>query len=299
MRRGTIGTSLALLAFAGCNALTGASDLETGEPASCAGCGPDAQRDAGAAADAAADVAAAALDGGLDVEAGLLRPSYCAGITLYVPFDGTLTARSGQPPTATPVTPFVMGRFGMGVDLGGATTALFYATSYAGQSTYSSQVGTVAFWLKVAWSFPCGAPRVFFKPKTDSSTGGTPSAGPMVECDVGGAGIVETVPLADGGRVGTMATASPSWSAGGWNLVTATWSRTKPELELYAPGTQSTSAVGWTPIEPTAGALRLGSTASVPQAAFDELVVWDRQLSLTDVNALRAASTSVGDACGL
>jgi Concanavalin A-like lectin/glucanases superfamily len=297
-------TTAWLVTVAACNALTGVGELETGDQAADSGVGAstDARVDDGASADGAqppVDAAQPPVDGGADAPPPS-RPAYCTGITLYVPFDDSLTSKAGQPaetPNATPT--FVAGKFDKALDLSAAPNQIYYATTFAGKPTYAVARGTVAFWLKPTWTPPCAFEHTLFKPKIDKFVGGTPSAGPIVSCQVS-PGVILAVPLADGGSASTTPTATPDWVAGGWNLVVGTWNQGTSELVMFASaGVASATATPWTPQEATAGMLRLGGLTNTPNAAFDELVVWDRELNRAGVEALRSATKSVGDACGL
>ena len=135
--------SAAAATLLACNLLTGVGDLDTAECLSDCEAGvaperttlPDATLPVDDAAVTPDGPAPAPADGGIDATT---RPTFCSGIELYLPFDGTLDARSGQPPDLPPTVAFVPGKFGQGADLTGSSgTAIYYASTYLGRTTYS------------------------------------------------------------------------------------------------------------------------------------------------------------------
>ena len=119
--------SAAAATLLACNLLTGVGDLDTAECRSDCEAGVVPERttlpDATLPVDDAAVTpdAPAPADGGIDASK---RPTFCSGIELYLPFDGTLDARSGQPPDLPPTVAFVPGKFGQGADLTGVVGRL-------------------------------------------------------------------------------------------------------------------------------------------------------------------------------
>jgi hypothetical protein len=275
--------SVGSAALAACNALSGASDLEVGVGEA----GVDAS---GAPADASADVGADST-----VDTGPPLPSLCSGITLYLPFDGTLVAKTGQAPEMpVPDAGFIGGKFGSAVDLRTAI-AIFYANGGA----YSIETGTLAMWFRPTWTPPCtGTGRALFKPKLDQD-GAVPSAGPQLVC---ASAFGFYVAQADGGTPGaSFPNAAPSsWVQNGWNHVVGTWDRAAGSIALVVNGVDATtSADTWTPGESTANHIRLGSDGNPAGSAFDEVVLWNRALTAAELLALEAVSQPIGDLCRL
>jgi hypothetical protein len=306
--RGVAGGGVVVATLLACNALTGVDDLAAVDCA--AGCdaaapertelpdGSPVLSDGQALIDGAIAVdAKAPVDASFDA---LGRPTFCQGITLYLPFDGSLTARSGQPPNTSPNLSFVAGKFGQGVDMtaqGGA--AVYYAASYLGTPLYSLAQGSLAMWVKPTFTPPTAQAAIFFKPRS-VPTAGTPNAGP--ELGFGATRLDLIVNAPDGGATsaGYPQAALPNWNAGGWNHLVGTWTTTAPALQLALNGAAptTTSAI-WVPDESPVNFLRIGSEVSAPRSVFDEVVIWTRVLSTSEIAALAASPVSVAVACGL
>jgi Concanavalin A-like lectin/glucanases superfamily len=293
------GANLVAAALLACNAITGAGDLEVGCVDGCDGGEPD--RAAPAVEDAFVDMdstvdAPVPTDGGTDAPR---RPTFCEGITLYLPFDGSLNAKSGQTPDAPPTIPFVPGKFGQAADLtlaGGV--AIYYAATYNAKPSYSLSQGSVAMWLKPTWQPPCTAASVLFKPRALKANT-SPNAGPVVEC---GSLLGLTVDEPDGGlvSVGYPSAAVPNWKPADWNHVVGTWGASSPTLRFSLNGAPplATSAP-WAPNESPVNFLRIGSESSAPRSLYDEVIFWTRTLSAAEISELASSTVSAGVACGL
>ena len=296
--------SAAAASLLACNLLTGAGDLDTAKCLSdCEAGVPERTNvaDANLPGDDAnvTPDAAAPADGGNDAAQ---RPSFCSGIELYLPFDGTLDARSGQPPDLPPAIGFAPGKFGQGADLTGSSgTAIYYAATYNGRTTYSLTGGTLAMWVKPLWQPPCAVmtPSVLFKPRSARAV--TPvSAGPVMGCTSTLTGVAVTAPDGGATEVGYPSGVVPNWNSGGWNHLVGTWSSASPTLQFAVNGTTlvSTSAP-WEPNDSPVNFLRVGSESSLPRSIFDEIVLWSRVLTAMEIADLAASPVSVADACGL
>ena len=295
--------SAAAATLLACNLLTGVGDLDTAECLSDCEAGvperttfPDATLpgdDAAITSDASPPA-----DGGNDAAK---RPLFCNGIELYLPFDGTLDARSGQPPDLPPTVAFVPGKFGQGADLtGNSATAIYYASTYLGRTTYALTGGTIAMWVKPLWQPPCGVttPSVLFKPRS-ARLATPPSAGPVMECTSTLTGLMVNAPDGGATNVGYPSGVVPNWNSGGWNHLVGTWS-SAPTLQFAVNGATPVSTTApWEPNESPVNFLRVGSESSLPRSVFDEIVLWSRVLSAMEIADLAASPVSVADACGL
>jgi hypothetical protein len=298
-----------------CNALTGVGDLSAVDCADgCDGAVPERTEliDGQSPLDGASSLdGATTLDGARPDDGGkpgdggdggdaAPRPTFCEGITLYLPFEGSFNGRSGQPPNSAPGLSFIAGKYGQGADLTGAGgAAIYYASSYLGTPIYSLAHGSVAMWVKPTFAPPTLQAALFFKPRA-VATAGAPNAGPELQF---GALLLELVVNApDGGvtKVGYPQTALPNWNVMGWNHLVGTWSGTSPTLQLALNGAAPTSTSSpWDPDESPVNFLRLGSEVSAPRSVFDEVVLWTRVISASEIAAVAASPVSIGVACGL
>lgn len=300
----TVSASATVAALLACNALTGAGELEAVDCLDACDASlaertdsPDstAPGDASPAVDAAPPPPP--VDAGADAPT---RPSYCEGIALYLPMDGSLAAKSGQPADAPPAVSFVAGKFGQGADLtapGGV--AVFYAATYQSKPVYSLVQGSVAMWVKPTWQPPCGAPAILFKPRAIRAAT-APNAGPVVECS---ATTGLNVDQADAGTVSAaFSGAVPGWKAGDWNHVVGTWTNIANASALRFSvngGAPVVTNGAWVPNESPVNYLRVGSDVSAPRSVFDEVIVWTRVLATAEIAALAASTVSAAVACGL
>jgi hypothetical protein len=304
-----------------CNALNGVGDLEEVPcTAACDGAEADATSADGAIGDAPAGDTGSGSDGSGSDTGGPPRdggsidaatpPSFCTGITLYLPFDKSTNTEAGEQTVDAATTPLVAGKFGNAADLSGASTAaqtaLYYATSFNGSSTYSVAQGTFAAWIKPTFTMPCVAEHVFEKPRVDTTTVSTTSAGPMLTCSPGLGIFGLDIQEPDGGIVkcGVSLGALNEWIQNGWNHVVATWTESPFQLGFVLNGGASvmgraSSTEAWTPSESPANFLRLGSATSTPNSLFDEVVVWSRVLKDQEILDLYQSTVSVGTACNL
>jgi hypothetical protein len=285
-----------LLAIA-CNALTGVGDLQT-DP-----CADGSCVDAGTGTRTEPTPEASTVDAGADAtradaapDAAPL-PSFCSGVTFYLPFESSLVSQEGVAPDAPPAVTYVAGKFGKAVDLSNGNISVFYPTSVSGKSTYSRAAGTVAMWVKPTWTPPENAQHVLFKPKMDK-TNAIVCAGPFVENIP--AGLSTAVDLPDSGVAQTQPTTG-GWQSGAYNHLVATWNQSASSLTLTINGgaAVSSATVSWVPNEATANFLRVGSDGYGSASVFDEVVVWSRELSQAEIAALYASPVAFGPACGL
>jgi Concanavalin A-like lectin/glucanases superfamily len=310
-----VGLAVASSAVA-CNALTGVGDLALGED----GCGDtcddaaadrrtgpgtdgagedgSTELDASVAPDATTDASAdAPIDTGTDTGT---RPSYCTGITMYLAFDDSLATKDGQTTDPAVTNPsFVTGKYGKAIDMSGSVSFLYYASSFSGASRYAVGQGTVAMWLKGSWAPPC-AGRTFFKPHAAKGASST-SAGAQVSCG-STYGLSEFVVFADGGfaSTGPNFAGNSSWTTNNWNHLLGTWDQASPRMTLSVNGqARATTTDPWTPGENPANWLKLGSETTKPDAIFDEVVIWNRALGVTESSAVYNATQSIGQVCGL
>jgi hypothetical protein len=314
-RRGAIACGVVVVAaFCACNALTGVGDLQATDCIDgCDGSVPVRTGDDGGnvtdtgagAADAPVGPlldAAPKLDATTDADAGTdastTKPTYCQGITIYLPMDGSLTAKSGQTADA-PVAnvSYVAGKFGQGADFTD-TVAVYYTATFGAKSVYSLSAGTVAMWVKPSWTPPCPAiASLFFKPRAVRGPG-VPNAGPVLECSAILGMKVDTsdAMLVNSGYAAT----PPNWNAGTWNHVVGIWGSTAPTMGFSVNGALPlTVATPWVPNESPPSFLRLGSEVNSAKSVIDEVIVWTRVLSASEIAALAASPVSTATACGL
>jgi hypothetical protein len=301
-----VGAPLVALA---CNALNGAGDLSVSE---CDACGEvDGQsgrgNDAGIVTGSETGVDARAPDASADVV--VPRPSYCSGIVMYARFDNTLTTAQGVAPEMPSAPAFVPGRFGAAAALTGPMGALYYVEGDAGVP-YPANEGTMAMWVKPQWTWPPTVTRIFWKPVTDRAATGTNESGPYMVAQAPATGFfgVSCTAPANGPAVmtgGPATESSPYWS-NQWNHIAETWSRSAPTLSFTLNGASADPLVthhetdaGWTAEHPTVAYVRLASNSFPSDSAYDDVVMWNRSLSLAEIQAVYGAGMPVGDLCGL
>jgi len=301
-RRAIACGSLAVAGLLACNALTGVGDLEAVDcTVDCDGAAPErVLPEPVVPVDAATTVDAADATPAGDADADApTRPSFCEGITLYLPFEGSLNGSAGQTPDTPPTIPFAPGKYGQGADLtvsGGL--AIYYAATYKGNSLYSLVHGSVAMWVKPTFQPPTAQPALLFKPRAVRAAA-APNAGPVLGFETL---LGLTVDAPDGGStsVGYPQVALPNWNNGGWNHVVGTWSSSAPTLQVALNGaTPIATANPWVPNESPVNFLRIGSEVSAPRSVFDDVILWTRVLSASENAALAASPVSAAVACGL
>jgi hypothetical protein len=280
-----------------CNALTGVGDLGV-TPPNDAQTSDDGRDEVGPALDATRrDVEVDAADGG--------RPSFCEGLVLYAPFDGTYATAQGGAPDPEPANPFVPGKYDKAVVSAGTSGSIFYPEGEAGV-IYPKDAGTMAVWFKPTWSWPSTVDRVFVKPAADRSTG-LNGSGPQFRYEVDGTifGFIDQ--NADNTLTSAAVTAAeviPYWNDLSWNHLVGTWNKLTPSLTFTLNGasgdpsvTHRTTNAPWTPQFPDVRFMRLGSNVNVADGSFDEFAIWNRELSLLEIKAVYGANRSIGDAC--
>lgn len=165
-------------------------------------------------------------------------------------------------------------------------------------------------WLKPQWTFPSTVDRVVWKPVTDR-TGNPNSSGPHMRTTVAAPGFFgssNSEPLATGGFEnvgGTFAELTPFWKTD-WNHIVETWSRSSPTITFTLNGATGDASVtrretdaGWTPQFPNVAYIRISSNATPDDAAYDDVALWGRPLSLAEIEAVYGANAPLGDLCGL
>ncbi len=289
---------MALLAPAACNALTGASDLDTklepgGAPTGCPSCAPPPPPPP-AAVDACADAVA--------------PPSFCAGLVFYARLDGTTTSAEDDVASSfeggAPEIAFDAGKFGgAGVFVGTSSATYWDATRYP------AAVGTVAMWVKPTWSWPPpagGIGYILFKP-TPTRAPSPLVAGPAFGADT--IGLNADVKHPDGGGAGVIAPAAavaPRWHDLDWNHVVMTWDRPgAPTLGIAVNGGGAdggsmgfSTTAAWT-ADVAAVWFRLSSPSAPAEALLDDVALWNRVLDAAEIAAIHASAAPIGDACGL
>lgn len=293
-----------------------------------------ASRD-GSAPDGAADAAAdgRSWDGPRDIRAldSRLRdsrprdrakldtgpPSYCNGITLYVRFDWDLLSAESESPTVTGGSPpLVPGKFLNAANFGNGIDV-----RYAAAGNYYLSQGSFSAWVKPdGWTFPCATvPAVFYGSVAQN---GQSNAGPYMACDaaqqwLGVGNIGPAIGQNDAGglllqfRAAILAhsTAKQYWKNTDWNHLVSTWSNTSaPTLTFTLNGdpagsgkTSSSTSTAWTPQNTPLNWLRLSNSAAgySARAHFDDVAVWNRRLSPTEIKAIYSAGKALGDVCKL
>lgn len=307
-RLATAAVGLPLAALA-CNAITGAADLDVAPP--CALCALDAAT--GDEGQPAPVSEAGAMDAGVDAPPDVIvaRPSFCAGILMYARFDGTLVTAQGLAPDAPPVTSFVPGRFGDGVLLTGVNAALYYVEGAPPAGVhYPKDEGSVAMWLKPTWAWPPTVDRVVWKPVADRTVN-TPASGPSIRSRgaapafFGSSNNEPGIAAVNEDVGGTGAELAPYWKTN-WNHLAETWSRSSPTITFTLNGAEGDPTItrretdaGWTAQAPTVQYIRISSNSVPADAAYDDFALWDRSLSLAEVQAMYGANKSLGELCGL
>jgi len=246
-----------------------------------------------------------ATDGPRDLPApDIGPPGFCNGITLYLPFDKDFLGADGEQPQVSGTPTLVPGKFNQGALLVDADLR------YPAASNYSLSQGTISIWIKPQWSFPCQSSYAVFYGSV--ATSGTGSAGPYMACDFKYTWLgVGNIGLQDEWRAAVVNTAAakPYWNQNDWNHLVSTWSDKGTTTLGFVlngdPGGNSKSSastsVPWTPKNGPLGWLRLSNSNSTysADAAFDEVTVWNRMLSLQEIKAINGAGKPVGVLCGL
>ena len=282
--------------LAGCNALNGTGNLveaktdstqdeagasvEAGKPAEGGGAtdgGAGARaHDAHAPNDSAATVIDASEASLAEAGTGL-----CSGLAMVMRFDGVLTTAQGQQPSSAPSVSYTDAVYGKAVVLANAPVA------YAGNHL-SIQAGTISMWIAGSWDAvndPCpgiefwsfdGDPYTYCS--NDSSN------------DWYGFGVDSANQYAE------LYNSAP-WQ-NGFNHVVASWSQSPPRLTFTVNGTTVENTASWTHAAITTFLLS-GATNPIPAIAVDDVAIWTRQLSPTEIAAVQSAGKSIADVCSL
>jgi hypothetical protein len=234
-------------------------------------------------------------------------PSFCAGVLLYLPMDGTLVGTPAVPALVSDGGPavgsFGPGKFGQAALFAAPAGAAFYAASGALGTTYTIPQGSVAMWVEPqGWTWPAAQARVFFKPT--SALTDTFSAGASGGADP--AGLVTFVEQSQGGadvEAVLGVDAAVTFASSAFNHVVSTWDEASGLLSMTlnggAMGGAAYQDAGWTPLASTAAYLRLGGYGNVPDVWVDEVVVWSRPLSPAEIAGVYALAMPFGAACGM
>ncbi len=305
-RVGLVVASLPLASLA-CNALSGASDLTV--TSSCEGC---TDLDARSSVGDEKSVAEASAEGGGSIDAGAdvtTRPPFCEGIVMYLRFDDTLTTSQGINPESPPAAAFVPGHFGSGALLTGNNTALYYVEGDGGVP-YPKTEGSALMWLRPQWTFPTNVDRVVWKPVVDRSVN-TFASGPSIRSRGAAPGFFGSTnnepsgPASEDDVGGTGVELTPYWKSD-WNHLAETWSQSSPTITFTLNGAEGDPSIthretdaGWTPQGPTVAYIRISSNSVPSDAAYDDFALWNRSLSLLEVQAVYSAGRPLGELCGL
>jgi hypothetical protein len=314
-RRASVRAVAALVVASGCNALTGVDDLERVDgvnpnpvalpEAAASDWGNDAR--VYELGDASADVsfegafdAGGIYTGGIDAgDAGGTdaRPSLCSGLTVLWRFDGKATSAQGDAPTNNAVNiGYGPGKFGQAIAVPD-NQHVEYSAQRGGQPLILPAQGTVSMWVQAGdWSYPCsGGPyHTFFALDQDDLYLSCQPKGGLQPQD--GLGIWLNGPNT---WVNTWIGPQGGW-ASGFNHLAATWSQSTPQTSIVLNASvANTTTAAWTPVHPTATTFFLSFPNEPAGAYLDDVAVWTRPLSGSEIDALDGANKSVGDMCGL
>jgi hypothetical protein len=231
-------------------------------------------------------------------EAGPTTPSYCTGITFYVPFDGDRNSRAGQIPSVSDGDSlFITAKYGQGVTFN-PDAAFVYGASHAGKAIHRPDVGSVMMWVKPETNN--ATTRPFFRPQTSSHESGNAMhelSGPSLA-------------LGDSGELGMFfsgakASAQPQnvvgWSNTAFHLVVGTWNAAQRITFNVVTGsgagtlTRIDSPGTFTPR--ATSTVRIGDEGLNTQAIIDEVAIWDRELTTAEITQLFQATASIGNTC--
>lgn len=297
---------VAVSAGLACNGITGVGDLQLVEcagpscvdPASTdfdSGLPIDRPRDSGTTTP---DVETPQPDAGLP-DTGPSTPTYCSGVTFYLPYENNTTATI--PAATAPAViqngnpSYEAGKFGQAARF---TDQLhFYAN--ATNNILNPAVGSFSVWFKPLFNLTNEPRRYFLRPRNNNNTG---NGGPALTIE--DERVMMQV-VDDGSPTATLdpTQTQAAWSTTAYMLMIGTWNRTAPagtpslSITLYAPTQklEATYTLGpWTPEANNAAYFRIGNNAA---AVFDEITIWNRVLSKTDMDQLAAATKAYPDAC--
>jgi hypothetical protein len=226
---------------------------------------------------------------GSGVADGGARPSFCAGVTLYLPFDTGLSSTSGVAPATEGTTPLVAGKYGSGVDLLPGSNTLKYP------SGYSPDRGSVLVWFKPRWLLPLAASHQIYASHTNASSG---TAGPWLRFSQGEAklhfGLNEPPPT----TAIDLNQLTGTWHDV-WHAAVTRWDKAGGRLRValdrsYAAIYQGSAWVTNQPLD----SFRLSANSASADATLDEVTVWSRELDDAEVTALFDANAPLSALCG-
>ena len=282
----------------GCNALSGVGDLievpaQSTTHAARDGAATVHVPDAHAVSDAP-NIELDASDASV-AEAGL---GLCDGLTVALRFDGSLVSAQGQLPlgSTTPGETYSAGKFGQAVLFtNGDTPYVEYASTQDTTTVASSSIGTVSMWVKPVggWSPPCGNgtaknPGWAFWWLDDFGVGGDCSP------DLG---IWLTVDNTGTSDFGATLSNAPTWTADDFNHLAYTWTTTQLAITLNGTASQVLTQA-YSPPDPVAAYVAFG-TGNGTFSYYDDVAMWSRVLSPTEIEAVHVAGKSLADLCGL
>jgi hypothetical protein len=264
----------------------------------------DASSDAAPRTDAALrDVSSSDAPDGGSLDAAFDAPPICNGLTMLMRFDGTLTTAQGDTPSPLINAAYSAGKYGQAMALTTGTSVINYAgTNAAGKTDVLPREGTISAWVAARnWQLPCPVddpdhPSIDFWYLDEN--------GPGVDCYYDpdtNANYIENAFWIDrsSAAFAQMPIAPAPWNEGGtFNHVVATWSQSPTQLLVTVNGHAASSATPWT-APPAVGVLKLGSSTYPGSIVYDDLAVWTRALSASEISDIFASSTSLGEVCGL
>ncbi|MBS2018563.1 MAG: hypothetical protein JST00_37200 [Deltaproteobacteria bacterium] len=310
MRRRLVGFAFLAIACA-CNTLTGAADLSIRECASEECSASDGGVTGEGAVDGSSDGGPPG-DGGADARTDgptTDAPSYCAGLSFYVRFDGNTTASSGDTPADTVAPSYGPGKFGNGYAFAPAGVVPYDAVLDAAPMTkrWDPTRGTVALWFRGSWAFPGTLGRSFARVLDRLDTAGI--TGFVMRIDEA------SNPPHFGVEIGPVRAGAPTaslttwWRVADWNHLVGTWEAGgSPSLSFTLNGggpdggaTRFTTSAPWTASSPVEY-FRFGSNNSPNDGVMDDVAVWSRTLSAAEIGAVYTAGMagkSLGELCKL
>jgi Concanavalin A-like lectin/glucanases superfamily len=147
-------------------------------------------------------------------------------------------------------------------------------------------------WIDSEWELPCNQWHPFF---------GLDDTGVYMDCEPPGyLGVyVDIDPNTFVYANITPESGQSVWS-NGWNHLVATWSSSPPSLSITLNGAVGqTTTSPWSPPDPVPGVVHVTSSTDPALASIDDVAVWTRQLSPTEIQTIYLAGASVGDLCKL
>ncbi len=202
--------------------------------------------------------------------------------SLLLPLDDSLVSTDGQMPAQSQGLTFVAGRFGQAVQTGAVADSRL---AYAAPNNADPNEGTVEMWVNLTHNLDDPAyddyPRLFSYVIDDEHQLYVEVNQDRVIITSRNEGLGDSVDP----YYGTWP-APPSWRAGEWHHLAATWSATADRLAVYYDG--ALAAEGSFPaLTGSADTFHLGSAENwaVMDAAFDDVRLSRRALSAAEIAA--------------